>query len=120
MTGGHYPAVGDEQHPLGAETLRQLAHALDAVDAKGDPGPRLIIKSSEGGGEVGVSGHMSRLSEFERAAAIEELEQVAFMGLIPRDLHRGDRTQVQAVDLRRFEQSRTESRVVGDGGGRSE
>jgi hypothetical protein len=44
MTSGNNPAVGDEQHPLGAETLRQLAYALDAVDAEDDPCPRLIVK----------------------------------------------------------------------------
>ncbi len=46
MTGGHDPAVGDEQHLPGGETLGQFAHALDAVDAEDDPGPRLIIKRS--------------------------------------------------------------------------
>jgi hypothetical protein len=39
-----------------------------------------------------------RLREFERAAAVEELEKVAFVRLVPGDLHRGDGTEVQAVD----------------------
>ncbi len=57
MPGGHDPAVGDQQHPPGIETLRQLAHPLDAVDAEDDPGARLIIKRSQGGGEVVGGGH---------------------------------------------------------------
>src|ERR1035441_9202410 len=56
------------------------------------------------------------LSEFQRPAAVEKLEQVAFMRLVPRDLHRGDGAEVQAVDQRRFEQARAESRVLRDGG----
>ena len=35
-----------------------------------------------------------RLSEFERAAAIEELEEVAFMRLVPSDLRRADGAEV--------------------------
>lgn len=35
-----------------------------------------------------------RLGEFEGAAAVEELEEVAFMGLVPCDLHRGDGAEV--------------------------
>src|ERR1039458_95095 len=56
------------------------------------------------------------LSEFQRPAAVEKLEQVAFMRLVPRNLHRGDGAEVQAVDQRRFEQARAESRVLRDGG----
>ena len=57
-----------------------------------------------------------RLSEFECPAAIEELEQVAFVRLVPGDLRRADGAEVQPVDQRRLEQGRTESRVLSDGG----
>ena len=89
-----------------AEIARQFSDALESVLAEDHARPRLRIKA----GGVAFS------NTFDRAALVEELEHVALVRLVPRDLHRGDRAEVEALDQRRVEQLLDERGVLGDRG----
>lgn len=126
--------ITDDQRPFATEFLGQAAHLGERAIAKDESGAGLMVKGGErhddrarfvprGQGkrrpqnrsEVRPRGQ-SRSGAVDGAALVEELEHIPLMRLIPADLHRADRAEVQSVDGRALQELVGEFRIFRDGG----
>ena len=65
---------------------------------------------------IGVKPPVCRLRAVNRPPLIQEFKHVAFMRLVPADLHGADRTNIEAIDQFAFHQLVHERVVSRDGG----
>ena len=120
MAGGDHAGVRDQQRHFHPDFGRQFPNALHGIEAKNQTGAGLVIerRKSRGGipGTVHCCWGRCSCGNFDRPPFIEKIKQVAFVRLVPGDIHGGNGADVEAFDLGRFQQLFDERFVLRQGG----